>query len=66
MKNVVLVNILLNLGLTIIFVVLNNNILKNGLEETFISLALIYGILVVVTNAFFVAKICKNRFCDIV
>ena len=60
MKNVVLVNILLNLGLTIIFVVLNNNILKNGLEETFISLALIYGILVVVTNAFFVAKICKK------
>ena len=60
MKNVVLVNILLNLGLTIIFVVLNNNILKYGLEETFISLALIYGILVVVTNAFFVAKICKK------
>lgn len=60
MKNVVLINILLNLGLTIIFVVLNNNILKNGLEETFVSLALVYGIVVVITNAFFVAKICKK------
>lgn len=60
MKNVVLINILLNLGLTVIFVVLNNNVLKDGLEETFISLALIYGIVVVITNAFFVAKFCKK------
>jgi low temperature requirement protein LtrA len=60
MKNVVLVNILLNLGLTVIFVVLNNNILKNGLEETFVSLALIYGIVVVITNAFFVARFGKK------
>jgi len=60
MKNVVLVNILLNLGLTIIFVVLNNNILKNGLEETFVSLALVYGIVVVITNAFFVARFGKK------
>ncbi len=60
MKNVVLVNILLNLGLTVIFVVLNNNILKNGLEETFVSLALIYGIVVITTNAFFVARFCKK------
>ena len=60
MKNVVLVNILLNLGLTVIFVVLNNNILKNEFEETFVSLALIYGIVVVITNAFFVARFGKK------
>lgn len=60
MKNVVLVNILLNLGLTVIFVVLNNNILKNGFEETFVSLALVYGIVVVITNAFFVARFGKK------
>ena len=62
MKNVVLINILLNLGLTVIFVILNNNVLKGGLEETFVSLALIYGIAVVFTNALFVAKFCKNKF----
>jgi len=60
MKKVVLMNILLNLGLTVIFIVLNNNILKNELEETFISLALIYGIIVVVVNAIFVNKFCKK------
>lgn len=60
MKKVVLVNILLNLGLTIIFVVLNDYILKNGLEETFVSLALIYGMIVVFTNAFFVVRFGKE------
>lgn len=60
MKNVVLINVLLNLGLTVIFVVLNDNILKNGLEETFVSLALIYGIVMVIVNALFVAKFCKK------
>lgn len=60
MKNVVLINVLLNLGLTVIFVVLNDNILKNGLEETFVSLALIYGIIMTIVNAFFVAKFCKK------
>lgn len=60
MKNVVLINVLLNLGLTVIFVVLNDNILKNGLEETLVSLALIYGIVMTIVNAFFVAKFCKK------
>ena len=60
MKNIVLVNILLNLGLTVIFVVLNNNILKNGFEETFVSLALVYGIVMVIMNAFFVARFGKK------
>ena len=60
MKNVVLVNILINFGLTVVFVLLNNNVLKNGLEETFISLALIYGVIVVLVNALFVTKFCKK------
>jgi ABC-type branched-subunit amino acid transport system substrate-binding protein len=58
--NIVLVNILLNLGLTVVFVVLNNHILQYELEETFVSLALIYGMIVIVVNAFFVAKCCKS------
>jgi hypothetical protein len=60
MKNIVLLNILLNLGLTVVFVLLNNESLRNGFEETFVSLALIYGIIVVFVNAFFVAKFCKK------
>jgi hypothetical protein len=60
MKNIVLLNILLNLGLTVVFILLNNNALKNALEETFVSLALIYGIIVVFMNAFFVARFCKK------
>ena len=60
MKNIVLLNVLLNLGLMVVFVLLNNNVLRNGLEETFVSLALIYGVIVVFMNAFFVARFCKK------
>lgn len=60
MKNIVLINILLNLGLTVVFVFLNNNALKNALEETFVFLALVYGVIVVFMNAFFVARFCKK------
>jgi len=60
MKNIILLNVLFNSGLTVVFVLLNNNVLKNGLEETFVSLALIYGIIVVFMNAFFVARFCKR------
>lgn len=60
MKNIVLLNIILNLGLTIIFVLLDNNILKDGFEETLISLMLIYGITVVLINAIFIKIFCKK------
>ena len=53
MKKVVLKNILMNFVLMIIFVGLNNWALKNNFEETFIFLALIYGVLVIILNAFF-------------
>lgn len=61
MKNIVFVNILLNLGLTAVSVILNSKVLENGLEETFVSLALIYGVVVVFANAIFVAKFVKSR-----
>lgn len=60
MKNITLLNILLNLGLTIVFVLLSNNALKKAFEETFVALALIYGIMVIFTNAFFVARFCRK------
>jgi len=50
----------MNLLLMVVFVWLNNEALKNGLEETFVLLAFIYGIFIVAANAFFVVKFCKK------
>lgn len=60
MKRIVGINISMNLVLMMIFVTLNKNTLKNGFEETFITLAVIYGIIVVVTNAVFIDRFCKK------
>jgi|GEM_PF-3333940 len=60
MKNITLLNILLNLGLTVVFILLSNSALKKAYEETFVALALIYGIMVMFTNAFFVARFCRK------
>ena len=58
-KKVILKNVLMNFLLMVVFVGLNNWALKNSLEETFIFLALIYGILTIILNALFVGKIDK-------
>jgi hypothetical protein len=55
MKRILLVNVGFNLLLAAIFVTLNVRALNAGLEETFVSLALMYGALMVVSNAIFVA-----------
>lgn len=55
MKRITLLNITFNLLLAIVFVALNSRALNTGLEETFVSLALIYGLLTVLGNAVFVA-----------
>jgi hypothetical protein len=60
MNEIILKNVMMNLVFVIVFVILNNWVLQQGLEETFVSLALIYGIIVVFTNAFFVARFCKK------
>jgi len=57
MKKTVLLNIMLNVFLTIIFVLLNMWALNGGLGETFVFLAVIYGFTVVLVNALWVAKI---------
>lgn len=54
MNKTVLLNVLMNMVVGAIFVFLNNWALQNNLEETFVSLALIYGIVVIVSNALFV------------
>lgn len=54
MKQKILNNILMNFILMVIFVILNNWGLQKRLEETFVFLALIYGMITVIANAFFV------------
>ncbi len=55
MNRVTLLNIGFNLLLAVIFVLLNAWALRAGLEETFVALALIYGLIMVLGNAIFVA-----------
>lgn len=52
-------NVLFNTVLTIIFVMLNQWALQAQLEETFITLALFFGCIVIVGNALYVARL-KN------
>ncbi len=54
--NKVCKNIGMNLFLAVIFIILNNWAYQNSFEETFVSLAFIYGMVVVVLNALFVAR----------
>lgn len=55
-----LLNILMNTILTVFFVALNMWALSNNFEETFVSLALFYGIIVVTANAIFVLIVFKK------
>ncbi len=55
LKSRVLINIVLNVVVTVAFVLLNIWALRSGLEETFVALALIYGAVTVVGNATFIA-----------
>lgn len=47
----------MNLIATVIFVALNNWASQKGFEETFIFLALSYGVVTVIINALFVAMV---------
>jgi len=59
MKKIFL-NILINSGLVMVFVLLANNTLSRGFEETLVWLMLIYGIIVVLINAFFIKMFFKK------
>ncbi len=54
-------NVLINLSLMVIFVFLTNNTLALGMEETLVSLILIYGLITVFANLVFVVKFYKNK-----
>jgi len=55
-NKIVLMNVLMNCIFMVLFIVLNNWALQNGLEETFISLAFMYGVVAVGANGFYVAR----------
>lgn len=61
MEKVILLNCLMNGALGVIFVLLNNWALQNGLEETFISLAIGYGIVTILGNALYIGIFCKKQ-----
>lgn len=61
MNKIVVGNIICNLCLTALFVYLNVRALQLSLEETFVSLAVIYGVATVVANAVFIACFGKKR-----
>ncbi len=54
-RKAVLLNIVLNVVVAMAFVLLNVWALGSGLEETFVALALLYGLVTVTGNALFVA-----------
>ena len=54
MDKIILKNITMNLVFTIAFVILNNWVLQNNFEETFIFLALSYGVVNIIANGFFI------------
>jgi len=58
----IILNTLVNVGLIAVFVFLANNALRDGLEETLVSLLLVYGVIVVLINALFMMIFCKKRY----
>jgi hypothetical protein len=53
-------NAAMNAGLAAIFVFLNDRALRAQLEETFVALALAYGLVTILCNAVFVAWCCRR------
>lgn len=60
MIKTILLNGLMNFGLGTIFVFLNSWALKNNFEETFVALALLYGIVVIAENVLFISIFCRK------
>jgi hypothetical protein len=61
MSNVILLNGLMNVVFGVVFIFLNKWALQNNFEETFISLALWYGVVVVIGNAAYISIFCKRK-----
>jgi hypothetical protein len=60
MNRSLLTNIFLNIVLAVLFVVVSNEALKAGLEETLVTVVMIYGVVSVGVNAVLVKKYYNN------
>jgi hypothetical protein len=60
MRKAVLLNSLMNVALSAGFLFLNIRALRNGFEETFVALALFFGLAVIIGNALFVAVLWRK------
>jgi hypothetical protein len=61
MKRKIFLNIAFNTLLAVVFILSNMWSLSMGLEETFVSLAFLYGALTIIGNAFFIAFIWHDK-----
>ncbi len=61
MKNPILLNVAMNVVLALVMLFLNTWALQNQLEETFVALALLYGLVIIFANASFLWLIARNR-----
>ncbi len=61
MEKTILLNVSINLVLAAAMLLLNTWALQNNLEETFISLALLYGLAVIIVNASFLWIVGGNK-----
>jgi hypothetical protein len=60
MTKIILGNILLNFFISLIFIYLNNWALDHSFEETFISLALLFGSATTILNAIYLSYFLKK------
>jgi hypothetical protein len=61
MNRKIVLNIAANTFLAVIFVLLNIWAVNMGLEETFVALAVLYGIATIISNAFFITLIWPKK-----
>ncbi len=61
MSKLVLSNALMNVVFALVMVLLNTWALQNQLEETFVTLALFYGLVIIVANGLLVWVVARNR-----
>lgn len=59
-NKIILKNIILNFFIAVVFLLLNNWALEKSLEETFIFLAITYGVTTIIINASFVSRLLKK------
>ena len=55
MRRRILLNMLLNLVIAVVFIAANQWALQNQFEETFVALAIFYGLTVIVGNSLYIS-----------